>query len=187
MTLKIYCLVPCLIFILLSCNENKSKLEFENNLEIKNQEGTLILSDFGYTQIPDEIGLMTDLNKLTISKEDNKWLVYPPRSAWVADKLPVKSNKLTNEITKLKQLKILNIGFMDLTSLPNDFHKLQHLDSLNLMMNYLDITNELSKLKKLENLRYINILGNKLDTLQIKNWQEENNGLTIVYDWKNLN
>ena len=90
---------------------------------------------------------------------------------------------LPKEISKLENLRVLNLTSLWITSLPDEFSQLENLDSLFLAMNGLKIDHEIEKLKKLPNLKYISILGNRLDTLQIKEWQIENPKLKIQYSF----
>jgi Leucine-rich repeat (LRR) protein len=68
---------------------------------------------------------------------------------------------------------------LDLNRLPDNFGKLQNLDSLNLMMNKLTISREIPKLKELKNLKYLGIYGNKIDTRDIKELKNSNPNLVI--------
>jgi len=87
--------------------------------------------------------------------------------------------QLPNEITELTNLQNLNLAALDLKTLPDNFGKLQKLDSLNLVANKLTISAESAKLKKLKNLKYLGLFGNKIDTADIRELKRENPNLVI--------
>ena len=142
---------------------------------------TIILSEYGLTNVPKGISSLKNARTLTILKNENAWATFPPKSAWskMVDSPPF--DILPNEITALSQLEELNIPGLNLKNLPDNFFELENLQSLNLSMNKLDITKEMSKLKQLRKLTSLTIYGNKLDTAQIQTWIRSSPGLTIDY------
>ena len=142
---------------------------------------TIILSQYGLTNVPKEISSLKNARTLTILKNENAWATYPPKSAWskMADSPPFET--LPDEIAALSQLEELNIPGLNLKNLPDNFYQLENLQSLNLSMNKLDITKEISKLKQLKKLTNLTIYGNKLDTTQIQTWSRSSPDLNIEY------
>lgn len=123
------------------------------------------------------------LEKLVISGADNidDWHVYPPISAWANMFDKRKKRKITEKLAELKRLEVLDLTGLQLTSLPEGIGRLDQLDSLNLMFNFLEMNEELKKLKSLKKLKYLNIVGNRFDTVEIEKWNRSNPDLNIVY------
>ncbi|PTB93016.1 hypothetical protein C9994_13390 [Marivirga lumbricoides] len=176
-----YIISGFLLLLISSCNERKEISAFKIDPYISEKEAKVILNEQGYDKIPEEVGTLGNITKLTISEDANLWSVFPPLEDWdrMIDNAP--KNKLTPAIAKLKSLEYLGLGVLNLTELPDEFVELKQLDSLNLTLNFLIIANEIDKLKKLKNLSYINITGNRIDTTQILQWQKENPNLEIIY------
>lgn len=137
---------------------------------------TIGLKDYNLERIPDEIGQLRNVKKLTISQKSDEWTIFSI-SPW--DEYP--DNPLTVEIGKLTKLKVLSLYVLNLTSLPDEIVNLQSLDTLRLPGNHLDMSLEMDKLKQLPNLKFLDILGNKIDNKEIKVWLQENPNLYIEY------
>lgn len=173
--------VGSILLMLFSCNNSSELSAFKINPYLNDNEVRLILNDQGYEKVPEEISTLNGIRKLTISLDSNKWVVLPPIGALNSKIDYAPENKLTPAISKLKTLEVLNLGYLKLTALPDNFDELKQLDSLNIGLNSLIISNEIEKLKALKHLSYINIMGNRIDTAQIIQWQTENPKLTIKY------
>lgn len=172
-------LILFLTILLISCSRTDKKHYLFERLEDK-EIVTIYLSKYNLHSVPGEIGRLKKVRKLHITADSvSGWIIYPPMYD------PHKSietppfRKLPNEITELSALKTLELIGLDLKTLPDDFGKLENLDTLNLMRNKLIISNELGKLKKLKKLNYLVLVGNKIDTVDIKELQRENPGLNI--------
>lgn len=111
--------ITILLFILfLGCDsENYTLKKFENRKQLH-----LTLDSLNTEEVPDDIGKLTSLEKLKISKTSDAWIVYPPKSAWNDLIQNARPNVLTNEITHLKDLKVLSLQGLGLTALPKDFY-----------------------------------------------------------------
>jgi Leucine-rich repeat (LRR) protein len=130
--------------------------------------------------VPSDIGKLRKVKSLYITKDStNGWTIYPPLSALkqMADIPPFR--QLPNEITELTSLQNLDLTGLDLKTLPDNFDRLQKLDSLNLTVNKLTISNEIEKIKKIKNLKYLGLFGNKVDTTDIRQLKKENPNLNI--------
>ena len=98
--------------------------------------------------------------------------MYPPLSALGADKGTGHNlNKLTelsSDIQKLRQLRVLGLGFTDLRSLPKEIVKLEKLDTLDISFNEnLNIATEFETLKEMSWLEYLNIVATNADSTTI--------------------
>ena len=143
---------------------------------IDQKEVDICLEDYGLEHIPDDIGLLTNVERLSITPKSKSWLVFSI-TPW--DEYP--DNPLTEEIGKLINLRVLTLNVLELTSLPDSFVELQLLDTLRLPGNHLDINLEMEKLKQLPNLKYLDVLGNKIDNDKVEQWLQENPNLYIKY------
>jgi hypothetical protein len=102
----------------------------------------------------------------------NIFAMYPPLSALGADKGTCanlnKLNNLPNDIEKLRQLRVLGLGFTNLRSLPNEIIKLEKLDTLDLSFNKnFNIATTFGTLKDMPWLRYLNIVATNADATTI--------------------
>ncbi len=157
---------------------------FSCNSEINQnplKEATITLSELNGRPLSEAIQELSEIHSLNIRRDTNNWKIYPPMSGWDYNIDLLLEFTLPREVSTIKDLQVLNLTGLWITSLPDDFSELENLDSLFLAMNGLKIDNEINKLKKLQNLRYLSIFGNRLDTLQIRAWQKENPALEIKY------
>jgi len=167
--------------LLISCSTpEKNKYVFD---QLTDQETvTIYLSKYHLDSIPSEIGRLKKARKLYVTLDSSSgWKIYPPLSAFFqqrAEKPPFKL--LPNEITELYNLKNLRLVELNLKQLPDDFGKLENLDSLDLTLNKLTISNELDKLMKLKKLKYLGLFGNSLEATDIEKLKKGNPDLTIV-------
>jgi hypothetical protein len=137
----------------------------------------IYLNNYGLDKVPREIGRLKKARSLYITQDSaGGWTIYPPLSALI--KMPP-FRELPDEITDLINLKTLSLVGLDLKRLPDDFDKLENLDSLNLFFNKLTISDELEKLKQLKNLKYLDVSGNMVDTADILELRKANPNLTI--------
>lgn len=140
----------------------------------------IYLSKYNLDSVPQEIGRLKKVKSLYITMDSiTGWTIYPPLSALHQMSETPPFRQLPHEITELKNLKTLELVGLNLKTLPDNFGKLENLDSLNLILNKLTISNELGKLKKLKNLRYLALFGNKVHTVDINELKRENPNLVI--------
>ena len=71
---------------------------------------------------------------------------------------------------------------LDIVSLPDNFDRLESLDTLILFMNQLTISNEIKKLKRLRQLKYLGLLGNNITASDIIELKISIPGITINPD-----
>ena len=127
------------------CCYRPKKGLFDNLVD--KEEIVIYLSRYNLDSVPSDIGKLKNAKSLYISKDSaDAWTIYPPMLviAQLREVAPVR--ELPKELTKLSKLQNLGLVGLDLKRLPDDFGKLQNLDSLNLMLNKLVISEELEKL-----------------------------------------
>ncbi|MCA6079095.1 nuclear transport factor 2 family protein [Fulvivirga sedimenti] len=169
-------LLLAVLGLLSACNRQSL---YNNQLNATMVE--IILSDFGLTDVPEDINRFTRVESLTVRPDGQKgWIIYPPMSARLNSDVPKKV--LTGSICDLTQLKVLSISGLEYTQLPECFSNLRNLETLNLTMNRLDINSEMEKLRKLPSLRELSITGNYFDKEIMEAWRKENPDLDIIYD-----
>ncbi len=166
--------------LLISCSTTeKNQYLFDR---LTDQETvTIYLSKYHLDSIPSEIGRLKKARKLYVTLDSSGgWTIYPPLSALQqrTEKPPFKL--LPNEITELSNLKNLRLVELNLKQLPDDFGKLENLDSLDLTLNKLTISNELDKLMKLKKLKYLGLFGNSVEATDIEKLKKGNPDLTIA-------
>lgn len=165
--------------LLMSCSTTDQKKGMLDNLADK-EVVVIYLSKYDLEHVPADIGKLTKAKSLSIRKDSaTGWTIYPPLSARGQWKKTPPFRQLPEEITNLSELRKLSLPALDLTELPDDFAKLQKLDSLDLFMNKLTIANEVEKLKQLKKLKYLVLVGNDIDTADINELKRANLGLTI--------
>ncbi len=168
-----------LTIILIGCSTTAQKNRLFENLS--GQENVILfLSKYHLDSVPNEIGQLKNAKRLYITADTLGWTVYPPLSTLPQSANALPGKQLPNEITELTNLKYLGLVHLQLTRLPDNFGKLQNLDSLDLSMNKLVISNELEKLKQLKGLKFVNLTGNAIDSTAIKELKRNNPGLTIL-------
>lgn len=168
-----------LTVLLMSCSATDQKKGMFDNLADK-EVVVIYLSKYDLDHVPADIGKLTKAKSLSIRKDSaTGWTIYPPLSARGQWKKMPPFRQLPDEITNLSELRKLSLAALDLTELPDDFAKLQKLDSLDLFMNKLTISNEVEKLKQLKNLKYLVLVGNDIDTADINELKKANPRLTI--------
>lgn len=167
-----------LTVIVTSCSPtNKQKGLFDN---LTNKETVvLFLSKYDLDGVPKDIEQLTNVKRLFISADSGAWTIYPPLSALPQPTDNTLNERLPNEITKLTNLKYLGLVRLNLTTLPDDFGKLNNLDSLDISFNRLTISNEIEKLKELKELKYLELTGNVVDSTDIIKLKKENPSLKI--------
>ncbi|GMQ26565.1 hypothetical protein Aoki45_32480 [Algoriphagus sp. oki45] len=173
-------LLPILTAILFACSPKDEREGLFGHLTEK-ESVEIYLSSYNLDSIPSDIGQLKKAKSLYITKDSTgQWEVYPPESTIqeMTDDPPFRY--IPEELTELTQLQNLGLVGLDLAKLPTDFDRLQHLDTLNLMMNKLNISDELDKLKKLENLKYLVVFGNNVDSADIAELKRANPKLEII-------
>lgn len=165
--------------LLLSCSTTDNKKGLFNDLADK-ETVVIYLSKYHLDSVPSEIGKLKKVKSLFITKDSTSgWSIYPPSSALQPMTETPPFRQLPNEITELTTLQNLVLAGLDLNTLPDNFDRLQELDSLNLFLNKLTISAEIEKLKKLKNLKYLGLYGNKIDTADLRELKRENPTLVI--------
>jgi hypothetical protein len=164
---------------LISCSTIDNKKGLFDDLADK-ETVVIYLKNYNLNSVPSEIGKLKKVKSLFITKESTSdWTIYPPSSALKQMTEVPPFRQLPNEITELTTLQNLVLAGLDLKTLPDNFDRLQNLDSLNLILNKLTISVEIEKLKKLKNLKYLGVYGNKIDTTDIRELKRENPILVI--------
>ena len=164
--------------IIAGCSTTDKKKYLFDNLADK-QTVLLVLSKYNLDSVPSEIGRLTNAKRLYITSDSGAWTIYPPLSALPQPTDTSLSKRLPNEITKLTSLKYLGLVRLNLTTLPNDFGKLNNVDSLDLSFNKLTISNEIEKLKELKKLKFLGLTGNVVDSTDIIELKKNNPNLKI--------
>jgi hypothetical protein len=167
--------------LLLSCQGEKDNSLF-HSLRGK-EEVEIRLSMYKLDSVPPEIGDLKGVKKLYISRDSAQgWTSYPPLSALGDLRAHPPYRYLPHELTELTSLQRLTLIDLDLVTLPEDFDKLQNLDTLVLFMNKLTVSKEIAKLKKLKRLKYLRIFGNKVTADDLAQLKRSNPGLRIDVD-----
>ena len=83
---------------------------------------------------------------------------------------------------RASNLRSLTLVNLDIVSLPDNFDRLESLDTLILFMNKLTISNEIKKLKRLRQLKYLGLLGNNITASDIIELKISIPGITINPD-----
>ena len=151
-------LIPVVLFLLIGC-------AFRDDSNVK----VVDLSNRKLSAIPDSIYLMDKLEYLDLG---NSFTIYPPLSALPSDDHSEDNmnqiTQISENISQLRQLKVLNMCANDLRSLPRGLVKLRTLDTLNISLNkHLQLSNELETLSKMTWLKYLNIMGTNTDQKSI--------------------
>ena len=148
---------------------------YGRNVKNINNTGYRKNNNLKYTNIPSEIGLFTQLEKLDMSSHNLTSI--PPSIGKLQNlkKLYLGSNKLTSlprEIYNLENLNVLHLGNDDLphfskdgnrVTISNDIRKLQNLTRLILGNNYMNSIPD--DIVKLGNLTYLDLSRNNLKTI----------------------
>ena len=148
---------------------------YGRNVKNINNTGYRKNNNLKYTNIPREIGLFTQLEKLDMSSHNLTSI--PPSIGELQNlkKLYLGSNKLTSlprEIYNLENLNVLHLGNDDLphfskdgnrVTISNDIRKLQNLTRLILGNNYMNSIPD--DIVKLGNLTYLDLSRNNLKTI----------------------
>lgn len=171
--------IMLLTTLLISCSTKGRKKGLFDNLADK-EKVVIYLTKYHLDSVPSEIGKLRKVKSLYITKDStNGWTVYPPLSALRQMTEIPPFRQLPDEITDLSELQSLDLAGLDLKKLPDNFDKLQKLDSLNLILNKLTVSNEIEKLKKLKSLKYLGLFGNNVDTADINELKRANPKLII--------
>jgi len=172
-------LIIILTTFLIGCTTTDKKKGLFDNLADK-ETVVIYLAKYHLDSVPSDIGKLRKVKSLYITKDStNGWTVYPPLSALQQMNEIPPFRQLPDEIADLSELRNLSLTALDLKNLPDNFDKLQKLDSLSIVLNKLTISNEVEKLKKLKNLKYLGLFGNKVDTVDIHELKRANPSLTI--------
>jgi Leucine-rich repeat (LRR) protein len=171
-----------LIAVIAGCTTKDSSGKLFHDL-VDKQEVTIVLRNYGLDSIPAEIGLLKDVESLTISLDSLKgWKIYPPASSYFNQRIDSPPfNFLPNEFATLRKLKKVIIYDLNISELPDNFGNLENLEYLDLSMNKLTVSKEIGKLKRLKNLKYLGLFGNRIDTAMMQNWKAQHPMLQIDY------
>lgn len=170
-----------LTIILSGCSTTNKQKQLFDNLTDK-ETVVLILSKYDLDGVPSEIGRLTNTKRLYITADSSGYTIYPPlgtSSQPTKATLPTLDERLPNEITTLTNLKYLGLVRLNLTVLPDDFGKLNNLDTLDLSLNRLTISNEIEKFKGLKELKFLGLMGNVVDSTDIVKLKKDNPNLKI--------
>jgi|GEM_PF-2374188 len=130
---------------------------FRSNSTVK----VVNLSNRKLAAIPDSIYSLEKLEYLNLG---NSITVYPPLSALTSEDNLNQITQISEKISQLHQLKVLNVCANDLRSLPKGLLELRMLDTLDISHNKnLQIANELEILSKMTWLKCLNITGTNTD------------------------
>jgi hypothetical protein len=122
----------------------------------------LELIEFGLTELPPEIGQLTNLQWLLLSENQLRDLPSEFVALQNLEVLHISFNSLETfplEITKLNNLRHLDLSFNNLSELPPEIGQLQNLLGLGLQDNKLTTVPELHYLT---NLHYLNLANNQI-------------------------
>jgi len=154
-------LMSILLSLILACHKKTSGSLFKDLIDKENIE--IHLKDYGLQTVPKEIGTLKNAKQLYISYDSiTGWTSYPPLSALGHENESPFFRRLPDEITTLTKLQTLTLVGLDLVALPDEFGRLENLDTLILYVNKLTISNELGKLSQLKKLRYLGLHGNNV-------------------------
>jgi uncharacterized protein YfeS len=133
---------------------------------------SLDLSNQNLKTIPDSVFSCENLQYLNLG--NSNFTLYPPLSVLAGEGKTGDSlnsiKTISNDIRRLKHLKVLSFCFNDLQSLPSGIAELNQLDTLDLSFNmHLDIANELKILGKMKWLKFLNIVLTKTDSATLVN------------------
>jgi Leucine-rich repeat (LRR) protein len=167
------------MMLLLSCKKRDNDSNLFNNLVHKDAV-QIYLNAYHLDSVPKEVGRLTGVKRLYIAMDSGTgWTVYPPLSAMDQRIKTPPFKHLPNEITTLVTLERLALIGLDLVALPDNFDKLENLDSLSLFMNKLTISDEIQKLKKLKKLKYIALFGNNVDSIDVQELKKAIPGIFV--------
>lgn len=171
-----------------AASEPESKVSVEELIEKAKQSNSLFLKKLPLTKIPDEVFQLTNLQTLVLSglklekipSEIGKLTnlttfnavdcgLYDNQIApelWSLEKLEdlcLSKNKLTNvsNITKLTNLKTVDLSENEILKVPSDIDKLSQVEVLNLRNNNISIVPE--AVGKMKALKRLFLKGNNLD------------------------
>lgn len=165
--------------LLICCTiKNKNSKIFDGL--IGKEDIVIVLSTYGLDSVPKEIGQLQNVKSLTIVKDSSKgWKIYPPLSALTRRVDVPPFTRLPDEILELKTLTTLSLVDLNIKALPDDFNKLENLETLDLTLNKLTISNEITKLNGLKKLKHLALFGNRVDSIDIQELKKENSNLEI--------
>jgi Leucine-rich repeat (LRR) protein len=131
-----------------------------------NEATSLYLGFMGLTELPPEIGNLTNLQRLNIF--NNQLSRLPPEIGSLTNlqSLDVSGNRLSilpSQIGNLSNLQFLDIGHNQLSDLPSEIGNLSRLQTL--FIYYNQLTSLESEISKLSNLANLDLSGNQLDSL----------------------
>lgn len=164
----------------IQAQDDNSSLALDYILEAEQaQSTTLDLSDLGLSELPAEIGHLTNLEILNLN--GNRLTTLPPEIGQLNSlkTLGINDNQLVSlppEIGQLTNLQSLYIGNNQLTSLPPEIGQLTNLVELHVANNQL--TGLPLEIGRLNNLQISNFNGNSLDSIPAEVIAE---GTTIDY------
>lgn len=169
---------PFFMLILTGCVSDSKTSVFQ---EFQAKEHVVIyLKRHQLEAIPKEIGTLKYAKRVEVSMDSaGGWVVFPPLSALMrmADQPPF--SHLPKEITHLENLEYLALFNLNIRELPENFERLQKLDTLILSLNKLTITNELEKLTQLRSLKYLSVYGNKITPDDVQKLKQALPNLTL--------
>jgi hypothetical protein len=161
-----FCLL-CLIITVPLYAQDDTLTPYEIALQrIESAHDGLDLGQLGLTEVPPEIGQLSNLRVLSLSF--NQLTTLPPEIGQLSNlqHLYLGQNQLTTlppEIGQLSNLRVLSLHFNQLTTLPPEIGQLSNLHLLYLSNNQL--TNLPLEIGQLSNLKHLSVGSNQLTTL----------------------
>jgi Leucine-rich repeat (LRR) protein len=168
-----------LSILVIGCTSTGKEQYFFDPL-IESESVVIYLSKYSLDSVPAEIGRLQKARSLYISRDSaGGWTIHPPLNELEEMTETPPFRQLPDEITDLTDLTSLTLVGLDLSTLPDNFQKLQNLDTLNLSFNKLTISKEIEKLKGLKHLRYLELVGNQVDSADVVELKRANPELVV--------
>ncbi|MCR9251425.1 MAG: protein phosphatase 1 regulatory subunit 42 [bacterium] len=154
---------------MLACGRNQNITMIESH--ISGDTLVLPLCNLNLENVPEEIGEFKELKVLRVVCRDG-WTLGPPLSS-LGDGNKVfepemRIGHFPESVKELKKLKVLTISQVGLKTLPNELHKLEKLEYLDISDNAMTISDELHKIEKLKSLKRVILIGNYYELPEIE-------------------
>lgn len=163
-----------LIFSKLNVPQNKKAYKLDSlekvlDYLVKEDPGSLSLSEFGISELPKEV--MDEVQLQTLYLDDNNLTELPQELSLLKNlqTLSIQNNKIQNfpeVITELNNLEILILSGNELKNIPSSIAKLQKLRMLNITNNQIvQIPKEIALINSLQEMP---ISGNQISSLPVE-------------------